>query len=210
MSASGVGLSSLLKGTGNIDDMVLRSKIPGVWLLPAGAPTSDATFLLQQKLPAILRQLRQKTDLIIIDGPALLSGADAVELATMADGVALVVDVRHERLSLLLRARDLLSSLTHVPAGVIMNYLVPRSRNQYFATAYPGSSASEKWISLQRHTSDGSEAHNGQRPEPGIAMPMTKTPAPAPYNPPSSPFPPSMSSAPRVVPPLLFQSGKNE
>jgi len=104
-----------------VDDAVMRSTTPGVWLLPAGAPPDSATLLLGQRFAGIVKQLRQKADLIIIDGPPLLSGASASQLASMVDGVALVVDARYARLPLMMRAKDLLVSLAHTPAGIIMN-----------------------------------------------------------------------------------------
>ena len=104
MNGAGAGLSGLLKGTGmeSAHDAVVRSSVPGVWLLPAGPAMEDAALLLGQRLPGILAQLRKAADIVIIDGPALLSGADASVLATMSDGIALVIDARHEKLPLLL------------------------------------------------------------------------------------------------------------
>ena len=150
---------------------------------------------IEQKLPGILRHLRSKTDLVIIDGPALLSGADASVLATMADGVALVVDAKHEKLPLLLRSRELLQSLTHKPAGVVMNNLVRQRNNVYYATPYPAlpaysvngaSDASERWVALPAHADGG----NRQKLEPMSAMLMVKGPSSASVPPaPPSPVP---------------------
>jgi succinoglycan biosynthesis transport protein ExoP len=183
MSPPGVGLSGLLKGAGTVDDAVVRSNTPGVWVLPAGNPMEDATPLIEQKLPGILRHLRNKTDLIIIDGPALLSSADASLLATMADGVALVVDAKHEKMPQLLRARELLYSLTHRPTGVVMNRLARRHRNVYYASAYPAIAAPERPVAVQVYADSG----NGQRPEPVVMMPVMRAS-------PSIPMPSAMSS----------------
>src|SRR6266516_3677831 len=102
---------------------------PLVWLLPGGTAMDDSTLLLEQRMPAILAQLRRKSDLIIIDGPALLSGAEASLLASMSDGVAMVVDATHDKIALLLRAKAILRSLTHTPLGVILNRLSHQKRN---------------------------------------------------------------------------------
>ena len=139
MSPGTFGLSGLLKASGaeNIDAAVQRSKLPGVWLMPAGAATDDGALLIEQKLSGILSQLRKKTDLVIIDGPALLSSADASIIADSVDGVAMVIDARKDKLKVLLRAKDVLHSLTQAPSGVILNRLPRQKRNAYYVTAYP-------------------------------------------------------------------------
>ncbi len=148
ISPAGAGLSGLLRGNGteNIDNVVQRSALPGVWLLAGGSAMDDPTYLLGQRLPGILAQLRTKTDLVIIDGPPLLSGADAVLIATMVDGVAIVVDARYDKMPLLLRAKEILSSLSNKPAGIILNHLPSHQKDRYFVAAYPGSTAGEKRV----------------------------------------------------------------
>lgn len=145
ITPSGFGLSGLLKANGNenIDAAVQRSNIPGVWVLPGGTPLEEATLLMDQCMPAILAQLRKKTDCIIIDGPSLLSGSEASLLASMSDGVAMVVDARYDKVALLLRAKGVLKSLTHTPIGVVMNRVSLRKRNAYYAMAYSEESAKE-------------------------------------------------------------------
>ena len=178
----GVGLRGLLRGTGRetVDDAVLRSNIPGVWLLPAGGNVDGSAFLIEQKMPGILTQLRMKTNVIIIDGPALLQGADASLLANMADGVALVVDARHDKLPQLLRTKELLLSLANSPAGVIMNRFSRQGRNRYYASVFPSRKEDHNdWVSV------ASPNGNGKVPAPipnGQIMP--------------SPMPPSMPIVP--------------
>lgn len=157
ITTTGIGLAGLLRGTGAepVDSVVVRSNIPGVWVLPGGKEMDDPTLLLRQRLPGILAQLRTKTDLIIIDGPSLLSGSDALLIATMVDGVALVLDSRHDKLKILLRAKEMLASLTHTPSGTILNRLPRRKRNNYFVSAPSSDAPSEQWISVPVNTSSG-------------------------------------------------------
>lgn len=130
---NGFGLSGLLRANGgkNLDAAVQRTSIPGVWLIPGGTAIDNPANLLEEGMPAILAQVRRKTDLVIIDGPPLLSGAEASILANMADGVAVVVG--YEKVALLLKARRLLKSLTPTPLGVIMNRVSTRKHNPYYA-----------------------------------------------------------------------------
>ncbi|HEY6540401.1 MAG TPA: hypothetical protein VIZ18_05665 [Ktedonobacteraceae bacterium] len=221
MSPAGMGLSGLLKGNGlPVDEAVMRSNIPGLWILPGGQPLDESALLLGQKMPAILAQLRTKTDLIIIDGPSLLNGADASLLASMADGVALVVDVRHEKLPQLLRARDLLKSLAHTPSGVVMNRFARRSRKgtNYYATAFPVDTGNDNQVPVKVASAASSERSNGNGngngngnsngflPEGVIAPPPSPQPTwkvvpPTPNRP--SPAPVSMPGFPEMQLPSL-------
>ncbi len=186
VSPTSIGLSSLLKNSGQpVDDAVLRSRIPGVWLLPAGAPIDESSFLLGQKMPVVLAQLRKKADLVIIDGPSLFNGADASLLATMADGVALIVDVRHEKLARLLRAKELLKSLTHTPTGVVMNRFTRRSGkgDNYYAAAFPvDSSDSRDPVKVYESNGNGKDMGNGRKVEQAAMNIVAVPPSPAPQS----------------------------
>src|SRR5437588_5421460 len=166
------GLGDLLRATGveNLDAAIQRSNIPSVWVMPGGKGMEDATLLLEQRMPAILAQLRKKTDWIIIDGPPLLSGAEASLLASMSDGVAMVVDARHDKIALLLRAKAVLRSLTHTPVGIILNQVSQRKRKPYYAVAYAEDTAS--MLSGQKYSSNGYDVTNGR----SDAAPSPSTP----------------------------------
>ena len=211
MTPSSFGLSGLLKANGNenLDAAVQRSNVPGIWVLPGGATLEEATLLLDSRLPSILAQLRKKTDIIIIDGPALLSGSEATLLASMADGVALVVDARYDKVPLLLRAKGVLTSLTNTPIGVVMNRVSQRKRNPYYAMSYSADGVVEATPARQNgvYTSNGNGTANGRSEQavnaspasnmygvppspgrPGAAMPMD-FPVMQPNPNPPSPFP---------------------
>jgi capsular exopolysaccharide synthesis family protein len=198
MNPVGVGLAGLLRGTGReaVDDAVVRSNVPGLWLVPVGAPVEGSALLLEQKMPAVLAELRKKADLVIIDGPPLLSGADASVLATMVDGVALVVDARHDKLPLLKRAKEVLSTLTTTPVGIVLNRKPGQRKNRYFATAVPAKVGGGRWAPVTAYEFKGNgnghsiESGNGQRVE-GMTMPSAMVPPVASAGPVSPPPPPT-------------------
>jgi len=197
------GLSELLRGTGreSVDDAVQRTKVPNVWLLTAGTVIANPATLLEQRFPFILAQLRKKVDVVVIDGPALFNGAEASVLASQVDGVALVVDTRVDKVPLLLRSKELLTSLSRTPAGVIMNRLSARRRNRYYAVASPRIANPESRVSVQPYNgySNGSENGNGQSPSIMIPGPAFVPAAPSrsplslpgivPSRPPMTPLP---------------------
>lgn len=132
---TGSGLSGLLTSEGPTEEALLQvGDTPGLWLLPAGSAVDTPTLLLQERLPEILAQIRQKVDVIIIDSPALLNSADGVLLANMADHVTVVVDARHGKLGPLEYATDLLTSLSSTPVGIVLNRLPAKRRVRYYAS----------------------------------------------------------------------------
>jgi len=182
MKSVGPGLKGLLKSAGEqgLNEAVVRSTIPGVWLLPAGSPADNGTLLvLEQKLPDILGQLRTKSDVIIIDGPALFSGAAASLFATMADGIPLVVDARHARLPILLQARDMLDSLASKPVGVIMNRVVGASESHNYAVR--GNASLVNQVPARVPSTNG----NGSKNVPGLSLSGIDTPS-SPQKPPNA------------------------
>lgn len=221
MTPSGPGLSGLLKAPAGepVDAVVQRSNTPNIWLVAAGTVMEDPAFALGQKLPSIISQLRKKTDVVIIDGPALLENADAALIATMVDGVAVVVNYGNDKMSLLLRAKEILTSLAHVPAGIIMNRQPARKQNGYFATAMPAETLKEEWAAVPASTNGNGNGHGTdygqQRPDQSIMAPLPVPPlSPGgiarPSVPPSLPgiaplsMPqmPQMPPSPRMGPPM--------
>lgn len=152
-----LGLSDLLQGASEeqINAAVQQTNTPNVWLLPRGKLTNASALLLKQKFPHILRHLRKRVDFIIIDGPAVLSGADATVLASMADGVVLVVDARHSKLPVLLRAKEVLYSLSHISTGVVINHILSKRSGRYYASAFPKDNSVTLKELTQQATSNG-------------------------------------------------------
>jgi capsular exopolysaccharide synthesis family protein len=182
LGQGGPGLNGLLK-LNNLDvveSSVQRTNVPGAWLLSGGKPADGAPLLLDQKLPAILSQLRKKTDVIIIDAPPLLSGADASLMATMVDGIVLVIDAQHDKLPVLLHAKDILHSLAEKPTGVVLNRLPRQRRDYYYATAYERKAPVVDAPLAQAYPARDNGNGNGtmQRLEPVLVAPLPRPPTP--------------------------------
>ena len=91
------------------------------------------------------------------------------------DGVALVVDNRHDKLALLLRTKDVLRSVTEKPIGVIINRLSHRKRNPYYTAAVIPDVNADKEVIAQTHASNGHNGNgnsNDQKPEQVMATPI--------------------------------------
>jgi polysaccharide biosynthesis transport protein len=75
-----------------ITDVVRSTHVRGLSLLTCGAlPTNPSGLLSGVRMRALLRELAKSFDLVILDTPPVLATADAGILASLADGVLLVV-----------------------------------------------------------------------------------------------------------------------
>ena len=121
--------------------------------MPGGNSASASALALKQRFPSILQHLRKRIYFIIFDGPALLDSADATVLASLVDGVVLVVDARHNKLPILQRAKEIVSSLTNTSTGVVFNHVVAKRSSSYYVSAFPKVNKTTSKVSTQRTTS---------------------------------------------------------
>lgn len=86
------GLTDLIVGQSGIEDCVKSTEIPNLFVLPCGPlPPNPAELLMTKRFEAVLAELKDRYDLVILDSPPLQAVTDAVVLSRMADGVILVV-----------------------------------------------------------------------------------------------------------------------
>jgi Mrp family chromosome partitioning ATPase len=87
-----IGLADVLRGSAELEEVILPTRFAGVWLVPAGRELERAGDMLgSPRLGEVLRALRQRWDVVLVDSPGWLSHVDAIELAAQAGGVLYVV-----------------------------------------------------------------------------------------------------------------------
>ncbi|MDX2114160.1 MAG: AAA family ATPase [Planctomycetota bacterium] len=118
------GLADLLMGGVTFEDAVRTTSVANVWLLPCGR--RDVPVFERFTTPAmagIMRQAREKFDMVLVDAtPAVVAG-DAASLATHCDSVVLVVRTFAEKRGLIVRLRNQLSDSGAEFLGVVVNGL---------------------------------------------------------------------------------------
>jgi protein-tyrosine kinase len=103
------GLADYLGDTAALPDVLRPSPVEGLVVLPAGRPTTSPTLLLTSpRLSSLVTALRERFADIIIDSGPVLSLADPHVLASLADGVLLVVRAGRTRREI---ARDAIQRL---------------------------------------------------------------------------------------------------
>ncbi|MCZ8371084.1 MAG: polysaccharide biosynthesis tyrosine autokinase [Porphyrobacter sp.] len=87
------GLSSLLTSHATVDECIVGTTSPNLFLMPSGPiPPNPANIILPSRLKEILDELRGHFDAIILDAPPVGAFADAGLLGTCCDGVLFTVE----------------------------------------------------------------------------------------------------------------------
>jgi succinoglycan biosynthesis transport protein ExoP len=90
--ARGPGITELVIGQETQDDVVRETSITGLYVVPSGQlPPNPSELLGGDRMRRVLASLAEGYDMVIMDSPPLLAASDGAILATMVDGVVMVV-----------------------------------------------------------------------------------------------------------------------
>ena len=96
-------------------------------VVTSGPPLAAGTEVAaSSRMAAVVRELRQSYDRVILDVPPMVGATDAVVLASAADGALLVIRLRQLDRRLLRRTRELLGNARVRIMGGILNGVNPR------------------------------------------------------------------------------------
>jgi capsular exopolysaccharide synthesis family protein len=105
-----------------MDGALQKTETTNLRVLTSGdLPPNPAELLGSDKMHAILRQVREEVDVILIDTPPIMAVTDAAVLAPKMDGVLLVVKPGVTKQAALRSCADQLSRVGANLLGVILN-----------------------------------------------------------------------------------------
>jgi Mrp family chromosome partitioning ATPase len=116
------GLQELLQEEATLGEALHATDIEDLHVVPAGGSSKVALPALNiGRLTDVLDELRQKTEVVLIEAPSVLGAADTAILAELADLTLLVVDIRRGRRA---DASAAVRALSHVESrltGCVVN-----------------------------------------------------------------------------------------
>jgi capsular exopolysaccharide synthesis family protein len=113
----GAGLSNLLTGNEQFDQLVQETPTSNLWLMMAGlVPPNPAELLSTDAFAQVLAKARSQFDHVVIDGPPILGLADAPLLARAVEGTVVVLESGRTRAT---QARHAIDRLLAVRANVL-------------------------------------------------------------------------------------------
>lgn len=115
------GLTTILVGGGHHEGLVSRVG-EGLDLITSGPlPPNPSELLASQEMANLLAEVTIGYDNVVIDGPPVLMATEATVLASMVDGVILVVDIQRSRRREITRSLDLLDRAGARVLGTCVN-----------------------------------------------------------------------------------------
>jgi polysaccharide biosynthesis transport protein len=125
------GLSDILVGRSNLNDVIQGTRYPGLDLLTSGTPTPNPIKLLESgRMDEFLRDAQQRYRCVVIDGTALSVNVDSAVVARKSDGTVIVLSANQTDLR---AAKQALRRMQQVGVrnilGYVLNRVVPRKED---------------------------------------------------------------------------------
>src|SRR5450432_3099180 len=134
--SSKIGFSEVLKQEVNWREVVVPTSYPSLFLMPRGKTLGQPSeHLLRESTDALLREVYNHYDYIIIDSSPVLAADDSTSLAPKIDATLFVVRLSYTSARLTRKSLELLYNRQVNVPGVILNY-VDTSLSEYYYYQY--------------------------------------------------------------------------
>jgi capsular exopolysaccharide synthesis family protein len=128
----GPGLTEVLTGQADPIHAVQPTRLP-FFLVPSGDKPPNPTELLgSRRMGEILGSLQEQYEYILIDSPPLAPVSDALVLATLVDGVVLVIDQQNTPRKQVREAVSRLERVRVQPLGFLLNRVDPHAAEHMY------------------------------------------------------------------------------
>jgi capsular exopolysaccharide synthesis family protein len=116
------GLTDVLKDGEAGEQAILSSPIQNLDILSAGAPNGDPSEIFSSSaVPRLLDSAKKKYRFVVVDLPSVTEASWAARLASLCDGVVLVVEAERSRREVVQRVKEQLVESKASVLGVVIN-----------------------------------------------------------------------------------------
>jgi len=134
------GLSTILSSDlkeSDILNIVQYDKNSNLNLLPSGPiPPNPAELIGSEQMSNLLKTMQNNFTHVVVDSPPIASFTDGVLVASLVDGVILVVHSGKSSRQVVRRSRQLLQDIGAKVFGVVLNNVNLRSHDNYYYQSY--------------------------------------------------------------------------
>jgi receptor protein-tyrosine kinase len=132
-----VGFSTVLSGRASLDEVLQKTKFPGLTVLTSGAvPPNPSELLGSLAAKNVLRDMRARFDYVIVDSSPLLAVTDAAILAANSDGVLVMTRFGQTKRDQLTHAVGILEDVGAPVLGAVFTMTPDRGHGAYSYSYY--------------------------------------------------------------------------
>jgi len=133
---NGVGLSSYLTGRASFEEVIQKTSIDNVWIIPSGPlPPNPAELLDSEKMKELIEEAKTRFDFVLIDTPPVLAVIDPVITSSFSDGTIFIVKAGKTSRKPFLKAVEELEKAKSKIIGVLFNEIKIKKEG-YHASYY--------------------------------------------------------------------------
>ena len=123
---NGMGLADVLAESADLSEVLLEFEKPELTVVTAGQiPPNPSELLGSQRMADMLRMLRGRFDLVILDTPPALAASDAQEIASLTDATLIVAHAGTTMQRPLRETRDRMDRAGAAVVGGVLNLVEP-------------------------------------------------------------------------------------
>ncbi|MGV3721641.1 MAG: CpsD/CapB family tyrosine-protein kinase, partial [Actinomycetota bacterium] len=131
------GLSEVLVGMRTLDEALQPTELDNLKVICAGPiPPNPAELLNSRAFDALLEQLDERADVVILDSPPCIPVTDPLIVASRVDGVILVLQVGQTKKAAVKHAQELLFRARARLIGVVYNRVRQGKSGYYYYNYY--------------------------------------------------------------------------
>jgi capsular exopolysaccharide synthesis family protein len=117
----------------DITNTVKQDEKTKLYLLPSGPiPPNPAELIGSEQMATLLRMLQSRFTHVVVDSPPIASFTDGVLIASMVDGVILVVHAGRSSKQVIRRCRQMLQEIGAKIFGVVLNNVNVNNKDNYY------------------------------------------------------------------------------
>ncbi|MFT3745260.1 MAG: polysaccharide biosynthesis tyrosine autokinase [Pyrinomonadaceae bacterium] len=133
---NGIGLSSMLASElsdADVNSAIKQDERTKLYVMTSGPiPPNPAELIGSEQMVSLLRILQSKFTHVVIDSPPIASFTDGVLIASMVDGVILVVHAGRSSRQVVKRSRQMLQEIGAKIFGVVLNNVNLNNKDNYY------------------------------------------------------------------------------
>ncbi len=135
--ANVAGLTNVLVGGQELDQVIQQTKLPNLQVLTSGPlPPNPAELLGSPKAREVLEAVAAKADIVLIDSPPVLMVADAPIISSIVDGTIMVIKSAKTKIEAVKQAKERLDKANATIVGTVLNAVESSHGSYYYYDSY--------------------------------------------------------------------------